>query len=79
MSLSYLRDDCHKPAVTHMRESRRFESMYTLLGKTRPTRHAPSMLDLYMVSDHISHVLCVGQPFPSPYEVKTSPDTRKKS
>jgi hypothetical protein len=29
-----LRDDCHKQAVTHIRESRRFESMYTLQGKT---------------------------------------------
>jgi hypothetical protein len=37
MSLSYLRDDCHKQAVTHIRESRRFKSMYTLQGKTRPT------------------------------------------
>jgi hypothetical protein len=39
MSLSYLRENCHKQAVTHIRESRRFESMYTLQGKTRPTRH----------------------------------------
>jgi hypothetical protein len=39
MSLSYLRDDCHKQVVTHIRESRWFESMYTLQGKTRPTRH----------------------------------------
>jgi hypothetical protein len=39
MSLSYLREDCHKQAVTHIRESRQFESMYTLQGKTRPTRH----------------------------------------
>jgi hypothetical protein len=39
MQLSYLRRDCHKQAVTHIRESRRFESMYTLQGETRPTRH----------------------------------------
>jgi hypothetical protein len=38
-SLSYLRDDCHKQAVTHIRQSRRFESIYTLQGKIRPTRH----------------------------------------
>jgi hypothetical protein len=25
--------------VTHIRESRRFESMYTMQGKTRPTQH----------------------------------------
>jgi hypothetical protein len=39
MSLSYLRDDWHKQAITHIRESRRFESIYTLQGKTRPTHH----------------------------------------
>jgi hypothetical protein len=39
MSLSYLRDDCHKQAVTHIGELRWFESMYTLQGKTRSTCH----------------------------------------
>jgi hypothetical protein len=39
MPLSCLREDCHEQAVTHIRESRRFESMYTLQGKTRLTRH----------------------------------------
>jgi hypothetical protein len=39
MPLSYLHEDCHKQVVTHIRESRRFESMYTLQGKTRSTRH----------------------------------------
>jgi hypothetical protein len=39
MPLSYLRDDCHKQAVTHIRESRWFESMYTLQGKTWPMWH----------------------------------------
>jgi hypothetical protein len=38
MSLCYLREDCHKQAVTHIRESRRFESMYTLQWK--PNQHA---------------------------------------
>jgi hypothetical protein len=38
MFSNYLRDDCDKQAVTHIRESRRFESLYTLQGKTRPTR-----------------------------------------
>jgi hypothetical protein len=33
-SITLLHDDCHKQAVTHIRESRRFESMYTLQGKT---------------------------------------------
>jgi hypothetical protein len=39
MPLSYLRDDCHKQAVTHIWESRWFKSMYTLQEKTRPTWH----------------------------------------
>jgi hypothetical protein len=79
MPLSYLCDDYHKQAVTHIRESRQFESMHTLQGKIRPTRHTPSMLDLRMVPDHISHVVHVGQTFTSPHEVKTDPYTRKKS
>jgi hypothetical protein len=41
MSLSYLREDCYKQAVTHIRESRWFESMYTPQGKTWQTRHVP--------------------------------------
>jgi hypothetical protein len=32
--LSYLRADCHKQAVTHIRESRRLESMYNLQEKS---------------------------------------------
>jgi hypothetical protein len=39
MPLNYLYDDCHKQAVTHIWESRWFESMYNLQGKTWPTRH----------------------------------------
>jgi hypothetical protein len=37
ISLSYLRADDHKYAVTHIRESRWFESMYTMQGK--PDQH----------------------------------------
>jgi hypothetical protein len=36
------------------------ESMYTLQGKTRSTRHMFSMLDSCMVLDHTSPVVCVG-------------------
>jgi hypothetical protein len=79
MPLSYLRDDYHKQAVTHIRESRRFESMYTLQGKTQSTRHTPSTLDLGMAPDHPSHVIRVGQPFTSPHKVETGPYTWKKS
>jgi hypothetical protein len=52
MSINYLWDDCHKQAVTHIRESRWFESMYTLQGKTRPTRRALFRLSPRMVHDH---------------------------
>jgi hypothetical protein len=52
MPLSYLRDDWHKQAVTHIRKSRRFKSMYTLQGKTRPTRHTFFTLSQGMVQDH---------------------------
>jgi hypothetical protein len=37
MLLSYLREGCHKQVVTHIRESRRFESMYIMQGK--PDQH----------------------------------------
>jgi hypothetical protein len=37
MPLSYLRANGHKQAVTHIRESRQFELMYTLQGK--PDQH----------------------------------------
>jgi hypothetical protein len=79
MPLSYLSDECHKQAVTHSRQSRRFELMYTLQGKTRPTHHTPSMLDLCMVPDHTSLVVHVGQPFTSRHEVEISPYIQKKS
>jgi hypothetical protein len=34
--------------------------MYTLQRKTRSTCHTLSTLDLRMIPDHMSHVLCVG-------------------
>jgi hypothetical protein len=52
MPLSCLRDDCHKQAVTHIQESWRFKSMYTLLGKTRPTHHTLSTLSSRMAQDY---------------------------
>jgi hypothetical protein len=45
---------------THIRESRRFESMYTLQGKTRSTRHMLPTLDSHMVPDHTSPMVRVG-------------------
>jgi hypothetical protein len=55
MPLNYLRDDCHKQAVTHIRESRWFELMYTLQGKTRPTRtHFPRSVRVWSMTIHIS-------------------------
>jgi hypothetical protein len=47
MPLSYLHEDWHKQAVTHIWESQRFESMYTLQGKTRPTQHVRFPLSPY--------------------------------
>jgi hypothetical protein len=37
---------------THILESRRFESMYTLQGKTQPTRHMLPMLSPRIALDH---------------------------
>jgi hypothetical protein len=53
MPLNYLRDDYHKQAVTHIWESRWFESLYTLQGKTWPTCHTLSTLSPHMVYDHM--------------------------
>jgi hypothetical protein len=49
MALSYLCADGHKQPATNIRESRQFESMYTLQGKTRSTCNTLSMLDSCMV------------------------------
>jgi hypothetical protein len=73
MSLSYLRDDCHKQVVTHIRESQRFESIYTLHGKIRSTRHTLSTLNSCMVSDHTSHVVRVGNLSLVPTRMKQAP------
>ncbi len=73
MPLSYLRDECHKQVVTHIRESQRFESMYTLQGKTRPTRHTLSTLDSHMVPDHTSPVVHTGYLSLVPTRMKQAP------
>jgi hypothetical protein len=80
MPLSYLRDDCHKQVVTHIWESRWFESMYTLQWKTGPTRH----LYFPLQSTHARHTLSAGSPrmwypFIGSHKVETGPYTRKKS
>jgi hypothetical protein len=53
-----LYDDYHKQAVTHIWESRWFESMYTLQGKTRPTRH----VRFPRQSTYAQHTLPAGSP-----------------
>jgi hypothetical protein len=58
MPLNYLWDDCHKQAVTHIRESRWIKSMYTLLGKTRPTCH----ICFSRQSTYVCRMLPVGSP-----------------
>jgi hypothetical protein len=77
---NYLRDDCHKQAVTHIRESQRFESMYTLKGKIRTICHVRFPLQ----STHTWCTLstggpCTWQPFTGSHDVETGPYTRKKS
>jgi hypothetical protein len=78
-SLSYLHDDCHKQAVTHIWESRRFESMYTLQGNTRPTRH----VRFPHQSTYARHTLpmggpCTWQPFTRHRHIWTDPTAPEK-
>jgi hypothetical protein len=58
---------------THIRESRPFESMYTLQGEIRLTRHTLSMLDSRMVPDHTSSVVCIGNHSLVPTRPKQTP------
>jgi hypothetical protein len=56
MTLSYLCADGHKQVVTHIRESQRFKSMYTLQGK--PDQHAihiPHSVRVWSQTIRISH------------------------
>jgi hypothetical protein len=56
MPLSYLRAGSHKQAVTHIQESWRFKSMYTLQGK--PDQHAthiPLSIRVWFQTIRISH------------------------
>jgi hypothetical protein len=62
---------------THIRESRRFESMYTLQGKTRLTRHMLSTLDLCRVPNHTSHVVHVGNLLLVPTRTKHAPTPKR--
>jgi hypothetical protein len=58
MTLSYLRDDYHKQAVTHIQESQRFESMYTLHGKNSTnTPHAFHAQSTYGPRPYVSHMI----------------------
>jgi hypothetical protein len=59
--------------VTHIRELRRFESMYTLQGKTQSTLHTLSTLDLHRVPDPTSHVVHVGNLSLVPTRMKQAP------
>jgi hypothetical protein len=62
---------------THIRESRCFESMYTLYGKTRSTRHTLSTLNPRRVPDHTSHMVHVGNFSLVPMRMKQAPTLRK--
>jgi hypothetical protein len=60
MSLSYLRADDHKQGVTHIWESRQFESMYTLQGKLN--QHAiriPHSVCVWFQTIHILPGQCI--------------------
>jgi hypothetical protein len=79
MSISYLREDCHKQAITHIWESRRFELMYIMQGKTWPTRH----IRFPRQSTYAQHTLPVGgprtwQPFARRRQIWTYPTALKK-
>jgi hypothetical protein len=79
MTLSYLRDDCHKQAVTHIQESRRFESIYTLQGKTRPTWHVRfPRQSTYARCTLPARSPCTWQPFMSHRQIWTDPTALKK-
>jgi hypothetical protein len=58
---------------THIRESQRFESMYTLQGKTWSTCHTLFMLDSHMVPDHTSPMVHVGNFSLVPTRTKHAP------
>jgi hypothetical protein len=78
-SLSYLRDDCHEQVVTHIRESRWFESMYTLQGKTKPTQHVRFPCQ----STYAWHTLPASgprtwQPFMRRWQIWTNPTAPEK-
>jgi hypothetical protein len=61
---------------THIRESRRFKSIYTLQGKIRFTRHTLfHAWFTYGPEPYISRGPC-GQPFASPHKDETCPYTR---
>jgi hypothetical protein len=63
--------------VTHIRESRRFESMYTLQRKTRSTHHTLFTLDFHRVSDPTSHVVRMGNLSLVPTRMKQTPTPGK--
>jgi hypothetical protein len=62
---------------THIRESRRFKSMYTLQGKTWSIRHTLSTLNPRRVPDHTSHVVHVGILLLVPMRIKHTPTPEK--
>jgi hypothetical protein len=54
-------------------ESQPFESMYIMQGETRSTCHTLSTLDPHRVSNHISHVVHVGNLLLVPVRMKQTP------
>jgi hypothetical protein len=66
-------EDCYEQTVTHIRESCRFESMYTLEEKTRSLRHTLSSLDSLMIPDHTSFMVYIGNLSLVPTRTKHAP------
>jgi hypothetical protein len=79
MLLSYLRADGHKQVVTHIRESRRFESMYTLQGKPNQyTIRIPRSVCVWSQTIHISHGQRIATFRESPTDLDGSHYSREK-
>jgi hypothetical protein len=73
MTLSYLRADGRKQEVTHIRESRWFESMHTLQGK--PDQHATHIshsVHVWSQTIRISHDQRIATFYESPIDLDRS-------
>jgi hypothetical protein len=76
MPLSYLCFDGCKQVVTHIRESRRFKSMYTLQEKPdRHTTRIPRSVHIWSQTIRISRGQCIATCHVVPIRLKQAPTT----